>query len=305
MKIIDTELLKTLPLPVWDEDTDKSTRGKLLLVGGSKRIPGAAILAARAALRSGCGSVRVAAPARSALAIGIAVPELMVLPLDETHDGTAAQASIEVVAAQCKLCQALVIGPGLDENGETDETAREIVQSAPLPLVVDAQALAALGPQFDFQGTRAPRILTPHAVEFESLSGQKVPSELEKRAEIAKEFAVKNGVVLVLKGSQTLIASPEGELWHNESGSRALGTAGSGDVLAGVIGGLLAQGLSAANAAIWGVFLHARAGEEVAQDVGEDGALASDFVARLPGIQKHLRAQTQSKTRQSFGLRPN
>lgn len=304
MKIIDTDLLKTLPLPVWNDDADKSTRGKLLLIGGSKRIPGAAILAARAALRVGCGSVRVAAPESVALQIGVAVPELMVVPLGETRDGTLSQSAIEIVAAQCKLCQALILGPGLDENAETDEAAREIVRSAPLPLVVDAQAISALGNNFDFKGTRAPRILTPHAGEFETLWGKKLPDDDEKRAKIASDFAVKNGIVLVLKGRHTFITSPEGEIWKNESGSRALGTAGSGDVLAGIIGGLLAQGLGAAPAAIWGVYFHAQAGEAVSKDGGDDGALASDFVARLPGVQKFLRAQTEVKTQKSFGLRP-
>ena len=140
MQTIDTELLKAQPLPEWSEETHKADKGKLLLIGGSRRIPGAMILAARAALRAGCGSVRVAAPASVALAIGIAVPELMVIPLPETKDGTIGGEAIDLIATQAKVCDAIVIGPGLDDNSETDEFAREIIKAAPLPLLIDAHS---------------------------------------------------------------------------------------------------------------------------------------------------------------------
>lgn len=297
---LDTELLKTMPLPDWSDDANKGTRGKLLIVGGSKRIAGAVILAARAALRAGCGSVRVAAPESVAVHIGIAVPELMVIPLPETKQGTIAAAALELIAEQSKACQAIVLGPGLDENEETDAVVREIVASAPLPTVIDAQALTALGKKPKFG--EAPRVLTPHDVEFEVLSGSNIG---EDRVQAAADFVTKGGAVLVLKGRESIIAAPGETPVQNEAGSRALGTAGSGDVLAGIIGSLLAQGLGAREAAVWGVHMHALAGEAVAKDGGEDGVMARDFIERLPGIQKYLRRSTVPEKTGGFGLRRN
>ena len=302
MQTIDLELLKTMPLPDWSDETNKAERGKLLLIGGSARIPGALILAARAALRSGCGSVRVAAPARVALHIGLAVPELMVIPLPETGEGTIAKAALELVAAQCKLCDAVVVGPGLDANGETDEFAREVVRSAPLPLLIDAQAISALDDKW--KAGEKVRILTPHAQEFAELSGQKLGDEVEDREKVAADYAKKAGAVLALKGHHTIVAAPGGETYQNQSGTRALGTAGSGDVLAGIIGSLLAQGLDATRATIWGVHMHAEAGEALTKDGGEDGWMARDFIDRLPAVQKYLRGQTAEKKKGGFGLRP-
>ena len=298
MKTIDIELLKSHPLPDWNEETHKADRGKLLIIGGSRRIPGAAILAARAALRAGCGSVRVAAPECVALAIGIAVPELMVIPLPETAAGTISADAIELIAAQAKVCDAIVLGPGLDENSETDEFAREVVETVPLPLLIDAQAISALAS--DWKANAHARILTPHDGEFETLSGKTIG---DNREQLAIEFAQKSGATLVLKAHQTIVATPEGETYLEESGTRALGTAGSGDVLAGIIGSLLAQGLDATRATVWGVHLHAQAGEALTKDGPEDGLMAGDFIQQLPQVQKYLRRSTVEKKSGGFGLR--
>ncbi len=298
MKNIDIELLKSHPLPDWNEETHKADRGKLLIIGGSRRIPGAAILAARAALRAGCGSVRVAAPQGVAMAIGIALPELMVVPLPETKDGTIAADAIELIAAQAKVCDAIVLGPGLDENSETDEFARQVVEAAPLPLLIDAQAISALSS--DWKANARARILTPHDGEFETLTGKTIG---DNREQLATEYAQKAGATLALKGHHTIIATPEGDAYLEESGPRALGTAGSGDVLAGIIGSLLAQGLDATRATIWGVHLHAQAGEALTKDGPEDGLLASDFIGQLPTVQKYLRRSTSEKKSGGFGLR--
>ena len=242
MTTIDIELLKSHPLPNWGDETHKADRGKLLLIGGSKRIPGAAILAARAALRAGCGSVRVAAPASVAMAIGIAVPELMVVPLPETSAGTISGEAIEQIVAQSKECDTIVLGPGLDANSETDEFAREVIEAAPLPLLIDAQAISALPGDWKVAGTRA-RILTPHDGEFETLTGKTLGPDAQAREKAALDYVKAAGATLALKGHETIVASPGGESYLNENGTRALGTAGSGDVLAGIIGGLLAQGI--------------------------------------------------------------
>ena len=301
MKTIDIELLKSHPLPDWNDETHKAERGKLLIIGGSRRIPGAAILAARAALRAGCGSVRVAAPEGVALHIGIAVPELMVIPLPETASGTIAREAVALIQAQTKVCDAIVLGPGLDADEETDDFAREVIEAAPLPLLIDAQAISAL--KSSWQAGESARVLTPHDGEFENLTGQTLAQSDEDRENAALQYAQKSGATLALKGHRTVIATPSGDTYLNESGTRALGTAGSGDVLAGIIGSLLAQGLDAADAAIWGVHLHAQAGEALTKDGGEDGLMARDFIERLPGVQKYLRNQTIAKKVGGFGLR--
>ena len=288
---IGPQLLKRFPLPSYEADADKKTRGKLLVIAGSRRLPGAALLAARAAYRSGCGGVRIAAPESIATLLGLALPELMIVPLAETRDGSIAPTAIPTLERQYDACDAALIGPGIDETPETDAFARHVVETATLPLVVDAQAILAL-PKGEPIRAKSPRLYTPHAAEMAHLTGR-TEKQLEKdREPAATDFAKGARATLVLKGRHTLIANPRGQLFLNTAGSRALGTAGSGDTLAGIAGSLLAQGLDPTPAAIWSVHLHALAGETVAQDKGEDGPLASDFVEALPAMIRSLRSQS-------------
>lgn len=291
-----------MPLPTLGDEADKMTkaeRGKLLIIGGSNRLPGAAILTARAALRTGCGTVRVAAPRNVALAIGIAVPELMVLPLPENS-----KAALTMLEGQLKPCDAVVIGPGLDEEVESDALVREFLEICSLPAVVDAQALCALGEAKNSkEKPAAPRVFTPHDAEMEALTGKSIGDD---RAKTALSFAKSRGVTLALKATETFVASPEGKIYRNTAGSRALGTAGSGDVLAGIIGALLAQKVEATAAAAWGVHLHALTGEALAQDMGDDGVLASDLAARLPMVLRYARKQAAPTSGgRRYGLRPS
>src|SRR4051812_26540376 len=159
-RVIDRSLLAELPLPEHGRASSKAERGKLLIVAGSTGLPGAAILAARAALRVGCGTVRVAAPRSVAVALGVAVPELMVLPLPETEDGTVAGAALPTLASQYEPCDALVVGPGLGASEETDGLAVQVVAGTTLPTVVDAGALLAWGKAGRPSTTPAPRVLT-------------------------------------------------------------------------------------------------------------------------------------------------
>ena len=278
-KLVDRALLADLPLPEHDAEAGKAERGKLLLVAGSMSLPGAAILAARAALRVGCGTVRVAAPRSVAVGIGVTVPELMVLPLPETDAGTAAEAALSILEGQREPCDAAVIGPGLGSHEETDRLVERYVAATPLPTVVDAGALLAWGRAGRPHGT-GPLVLTPHAQEMSRLTGMEAEEIEADREAVATRFAGEWASVLVLKGAKTLIAGSQ--LYLNTAGSPGLGTAGSGDVLAGVIGGLLARGADPTAAAVWGVHLHALAGEAAAVRRGVDGMMASDVVECLP-----------------------
>jgi hydroxyethylthiazole kinase-like uncharacterized protein yjeF len=305
---ISAEVLRGLALPQYSDDADKADYGKLLIIAGSRRLPGAAILAARAALRCGCGTVRVAAPVSVCTQIAVAVPELMVIPLPETKAGTISLDASTLLAAQWKPCDAVVIGPGLDDDEETAKLLRKLAVEAPLPAVLDAAVLVALADSTVKYSS--PRIFTPHLQELETLLGVKPDSVNVSREDIATTFARKENVTLVFKGRETIVAAADGKIWKNTAGTRGLGTAGSGDVLAGIIGGLLAQFAvqkiedGAIRAAVWGVHLHALCGEAAEKDLGNDGMTASDLVSRLPQVIRYLRKQTTPKTGERFGLRP-
>jgi len=203
----------------------------------------------------------------------------MVVPLPETPDGTASEAAPSTLEAQYGPCDAAVIGPGLGPGEETGCLAARFVDGSPLPTVIDAGALVAWG----WAGHRpgpGPRVLTPHPGEMAGLTGLGGDAIERDREAIAGRFAADWGSVLVLKGPRTLVAGDG--LYLNTAGTPGLGTAGSGDVLAGIIGGLLARVSSPTAAAVWGVHLHAVAGEIADRERGTDGMMASDVVECLP-----------------------
>lgn len=284
--------LRQIPLPAWPHDADKADYGKLLLIAGSRRLPGAALLAARAALRCGVGTVRLATPKNIATALGIALPELMVIPLEETANGTIALAALDAIRTQFEPCDAVVLGPGLDEDDETADFIRALAPEISLPTLFDASAIVALAGR-DSGAKLFPRVWTPHDTELEILADVKL-EEIQDPSAFALQWAQDNKSTLVWKGAETLIASANHELWRNTAGTRGMGTAGSGDVLAGAIGALLAQGMVSAHASVWGVYAHTRAGETAAAELGDDGMMASDLCEKLAGAVKGLRAETES-----------
>jgi hydroxyethylthiazole kinase-like uncharacterized protein yjeF len=278
-KTLDAGRLAESPLPEHPPEAGKAHRGKLLIAAGSASLPGAAILSARAALRVGCGTVRVALPRSVAIAVGAAVPELMVLALPETDEGTAAEEALAILEGQFEPCDAAVIGPGLGSHAATRRLASRFLGRCPLPTVVDAEALAAWGEAGRPPGP-GPRVLTPHSLEMARLIGVEPEAVEPDREALAARHAEEWGCVLVLKGRETFVAGRG--FYVNKAGTPGLGTAGSGDVLAGVIGGLLARGADPTTAAAWGVHLHALAGEAAARKLGDDGMMASDVVDHLP-----------------------
>ncbi len=188
-----------------------------------------------------------------------------------------------------------------------DELARQVASEAELPMLIDAQALLAIAhhKKLDFGSSRAVRVLTPHPGELSTLLGRKVEDLQSQREKVAVSFARDYNVTLVFKGRETLVAAPDGTLLQNEAGTRGMGTAGSGDVLAGAIGGLLTQGMSAPHAASWGVHLHALAGEAAQKELGDDGMMARDFLELLPRVLRYMRQATDGKsTKARTGLRP-
>jgi NAD(P)H-hydrate epimerase len=247
----------------------KGSFGHGLLIAGSEGKMGAAVLAAKGMLRSGVGLVSVLSPACGKDVLQIAVPEAMMV-LDQETSSVSSLPTLENF-------KAIAIGPGLGQSVETGKLLFELLEKSQGPLVLDADALNLLAakPQ-SLRKIPFGSILTPHPKEFSrmaSFSG----SDYE-REKAAQKFAMDFGVFLILKGAFTLICSPNGELWNNSTGNPGMAKGGSGDVLTGILGGLLAQGYSAHEACLLGVYLHGLAGDLAAEKMGQQAVLPSDLL---------------------------
>jgi NAD(P)H-hydrate epimerase len=275
-------------LPTRDAETHKRASGVLVVVAGSRGMTGAARLIARAAGRLGAGLVTVAA-ARSALSpiqAGLTEPTFLSLP--ETDDGTISADAADVVLERLGSADALAIGPGLTTAPETVAFVRDVVRGSPVPLVLDADGLNAFaGDEAALQDRRADAVLTPHVGEFTRLTGVKARDLDADRPTHVRTLARAASAAVLLKGSRTVIAEPGGRVLVNVTGSPILATAGTGDVLTGAIGGLLARGMSPTEAAASAAYLHGLAGLFAGSELGE-GALAGDVCDRLPEAVAHV-----------------
>jgi ADP-dependent NAD(P)H-hydrate dehydratase len=248
------------------------------VVGGATEIPGAPLLAGIAALRVGVGKIQLAVPRSAAISLGVALPEARVYQLPESGDGFLDRKSGSRVADCSKDADAILIGPGmLNEDairGFMDEALRRIADQ---PLVIDALALSALrGGRYRFTDeTRV--VITPNAGEMARITGDKPETiEADPRG-VAVRVAHDLNAVVILKGSETLIAAPYGEVFRYDEGDVGLATSGSGDVLAGALVGLLARGATLDQAAAWAVYLHGTAGNRLKRRVGPLGFLAREL----------------------------
>jgi ADP-dependent NAD(P)H-hydrate dehydratase len=286
---IDGALLRGWPLPV-PEGGDKNARGSVFVVAGAPQMPGAAILCATAALRAGAGKLQIGTCASVAPHVGSAVLESLVVALDETESGAIALASADTIAERANRADALVIGPGLVDEGASAALIAAVAAKLAVPAVIDAAALACFSGRagaISHLGGRA--ILTPHAGEMATML-ERPREEIEADPErYAREAAHRFNAVVVLKGETTHIADPSGALYRNDHGDIGLATSGSGDVLAGIVGGLLARGAQPLHAAAWGVYLHAQAGEALARRTGM-GFLARELSAEVPALMRALSA---------------
>jgi NAD(P)H-hydrate epimerase len=249
----------------------------VLVVAGSRGKSGAAAMAGMAALRAGAGLVTVASAASAIPAIAAHAPELMTEPLAETHSGGILQATGLDAVAEGKT--AIAIGPGLGRHPGTGTLVATAAEQLAQPMVLDADALA---PGISGAPGRL-RVLTPHPGEMARLTGLSVAEILKDRVAAARALATARHVTLVLKGQRTLIAFPDGRVWINPTGTPAMGKGGSGDVLTGLIAGLLAQFPAQPDEAVAAaVFLHGLAGELGARALGEKCLLATDLLQYLP-----------------------
>lgn len=273
----------TLPhVPRRPADAHKGTFGRVLLVAGSTGMSGAAALCGLGALRGGAGLVYVATP-RSILPIVAAVePSYLTVPLSDDAHGRLKPSAVKEIHAALAGKDACGLGPGLGTSSGVQKVVVELYEQATQPLVVDADGLNCLSRQKEALGTHAgPRILTPHPGEFARLLlGSDIQTVQAHREELAARFAETYGVVVVLKGSGTIVTDGQ-RIYTNTTGNSGMATGGTGDVLTGLVTALLAQGFSPFDAARLGVFLHGRAGDLAAQALSQPGLIASDVAHSL------------------------
>ncbi len=267
-------------------DAHKGSVGDVLLIAGSRGKTGAAALASETVLRAGAGLVTVAT-ARSAqsLLVTQARTEVMTEALDETQEGAISSAALDRALRLAQKRTVIAIGPGLSSSDESTRAfAREMVERRTAPAVIDADGLNALAPwPEELKGSdEAPIIVTPHPGEMARLTGRMNAEVVADRINVAREFATKHHVITVLKGSRTVIASPGGQVYVNPTGNAGMATAGSGDVLTGLVAGLLAQRPSEPlEATVAAVYLHGLAGDLAASKLGLRPLIASDIIAHL------------------------
>lgn len=288
--ILDSAWLRDHPLPPIARETDKNARGRVMAIGGSRVVPGGLLLTAEAALRAGAGKVQLATVRSIAVATGIAMPEAAVFALDETEDGEVAVLDLEERALTS--CDTLVIGPGMRSGEAAGRVIDRVLLSTDeqMPVVIDAAALMSLSSRTAVLARRAGIcVLTPHAGEMAALL-ESPAAQIEADPPRAALLAARRYHAFVaLKGPTTVIASPQGEIHSYGGGGSGLATSGSGDVLAGIVAGLLARGAPGLHAAMWGIWLHGEAGRRAAEQIGPVGFLARELLAIIPSLAHSLR----------------
>lgn len=282
-RTLDRAALDEHPLPPVI-DGDKHTKGRILVLAGSRSVPGAALLAAIAAMRAGAGKLRIATVESAAMALGMAMPEAMVIGLPEADDGGFAGAAVERIEELAGEVDAVVAGPGV-KSSDVCKRIAEVLLESKAALALDVALLETLEPLSDRELERASKpILLPNAEELATL--------LDCDSKLIEDDPIGCGVraaklycsVVLVKGVTSHVVTPKGECWTYDGGAPGLGVSGSGDVLAGIVGGLLARGAEALNALLWSVWLHGEAGARLAKKIGPIGFLAREIADEIPGL---------------------
>ena len=265
-------------LPRRARTVHKYSAGKVLVLAGSKAFTGAPVMTARSALRAGAGAVVAAFPASIHAIVARRLTEVLMAPMAETPTGSLGAAALDALREKARWADCVALGPGLSRDKETLAVVRELLSELECPAVVDADALFALCGHTSLIRTRkADTILTPHTGEFSALTGLSSQEAELHRVSVARTAARRLGAIVVLKGAPSVIADKRGEVYLNSTGNPGMATIGSGDVLTGLIAGILAQGMSCLSAAWAGVYLHGLAGDIAAARLGERSVLAGDI----------------------------
>ena len=277
-----TELTR-YPLPPV-EGGDKDSHGRVLVIAGSRDVPGAALLAAHGAMRAGAGKLQIAAPDVIAVPLGIEMPEAMVVGHATHRDGGFARSAIAKLAELAGQADAIVAGPGLESNRAAVPIGKKLLGLCK-PIALDAALLHALpGCEAEARAATVPPILLPHSGELASLLECDEADVKADPLAAGVRCAERYGALVLVKGVQSHIVAPGGGAWRYRGGGPGLGVSGSGDVLAGIVGGLLARGAEPLTALLWGVWLHGEAGRALAKKVGALGFLAREIAGEVPGL---------------------
>ncbi|MET0378293.1 MAG: NAD(P)H-hydrate dehydratase [Spongiibacteraceae bacterium] len=279
---VTAQLLRTMPLPAVGNTVDKNERGHVLLVAGSREIPGSALLTATSALRAGAGKVTLLTSAGVATHLALAVPEARVIALHENAKGALEidPTTLEVLADT--HFDVLVIGPGLQgENGVQILVETLLAGLNYANVILDACAINHIKRS---KNKVCSFLITPNAGEVAHLKKISKEDAVDKALELAQKMAEQWDCIVAVKGPTTIIAKPDGETFRHEGGNSGLAISGSGDCLTGLIAGLVSRGSELAQASLWGVYVHARIGDLLAERYGGIGYLASEIPAEIPNI---------------------
>lgn len=283
---LDAELLRDFPLPHHPDDADKNDRGLALFIAGSREVAGAALLAGVGALRAGAGKLRIAAPAAVAPHLSLAVPEAMVVAFSDDEDGCIDGDGANALLKRCESAASLTIGPGMQAGAGLGTLLGAVLASGKdYPLVLDAAALGELPPlAAEVRAWRGGAILLPHAGEMCRLLECGEDHVARDPHGAAREAAERYGAIVLIKGETSFIAAPDGRSFAFKGGGVGLATSGSGDTLAGIVGGLAARGADPLTATLWGVYLHGEAGRLLTRQVGRVGFLARELLDQVPRL---------------------
>jgi len=277
-------------IPTRPKDAHKGTFGTAVVLAGSLGLTGAAYLSSTAAARTGAGLVRLLVADSIYQILAAKCTEVMATPVPEVAPGAVGHAAYDSILRQLAAAEVGVIGPGLGRDSSTWRLAVDLALRAKCPLVIDADGLNALADSQRSKGKLGKnRVLTPHPGELARLTGQTAEAINADRTGAARKAAKEWGAIVVLKGAHTVVAHPDGRMSEDPHEVPALASGGTGDVLSGIIGGLIAQGSDPYSAAVTGVYVHAAAGRRIAERIGDSGLLASDLLPEIPLVMKFLR----------------
>jgi len=266
----------------------KNNFGHVLILAGSPRMLGAAALSGLAAMRAGAGMVTIGIPASLNSVIQKKISNtIMTWPLPETKVQTISFSAFKKIKESYSHYSSIALGPGLSLEKSTQKFIFKIIETSPVPLVIDADAITTVSKNLDIlQRTKTHKILTPHPGEMSRLTNIKKSFIEENRKDISTTFAKKNNCTLLLKGHHTVVSSSSGEVYVNKTGNAGMATAGSGDVLTGIIASFLSQKLSAFDSAKYGAYLHGKAGDIAEKTLGKISLIATDIIDQVPTVLK-------------------
>ena len=283
---INRNALERFPLPHHPDDGDKEERGRLLVIAGSHELPGAALLAGIGGLRAGAGKLQIATASSISVQLGIAIPEARVIGLAETQDGCIAEEEVQRLLGWAPDAQAILLGCGLQHGAPLDALLDALFACGlEIPLVLDAAVLGSLSERADaVKAWPGGSILLPHSGEMARLLGVEREEVAADPLAAARRAADTFGAVTLIKGEYSHIVAPDGRAFRFRGGGVGLATSGSGDTLAGIVGGLAARGADPLTAALWGVYLHGEAGRRLSESVGRVGFLARELLDLVPPL---------------------